>query len=279
MKASIITRIVIYSVLILVLCGLLVAGIMGGNFGFGIGMSMDYDDERSYTSADGEIVIDGNTIDKIEIEWISGDITIFGVDDSDNITFRSEIAEKDWQNMQYRVKDGVLSIKFCKPRMIFGNIGSKDMNIYVPADKVLKEIDIECISGDVKQGTQGMLKAENINIQTVSGRTNLSVLSDSIDCESVSGHIDITAGNNLRDGDFETVSADVNLTFMTVEGIKGFGFEAQFDSVSGSIRSDYETSGYDNILVYDVYGTPTCELDFDTVSGNVNIKSANKVAR
>ena len=180
MKAAIITRIVIYSVLILVLCGLLVAGIMGS--GFGLGMSIDHYDAKSYTSVIDTAKVDANTIDKIEIEWISGDITIFVVDDSDNITFRSEIAEKDWQNMQYRVKDGVLSIKFCKPRMIFGNIGSKDMNIYVPADKVLKEIDIECISGDVKQGTQGMLKAENINIQTLIGRTNLSVLADSIDC-------------------------------------------------------------------------------------------------
>ena len=273
MKASIITRIVLYSVLILVLCGVLMSGIMDS--GVGLGMGLDYDD-KSYISADGEITVDGNTIDKIEIEWISGDINISGQTKNFDITFSADEAEKDWQNMQYRIKNGVLSIKFCKSRMMFGNVPDKELNITLPVNKTFKEIDIESVSSDIIDVDRWVVRADAVKVENVSGKTDLVLGADYIDYESVSGDVNIEAANYLKDGSFETVSADIDLIFKPVEGVENFGFAAEFNSVSGNISSDYETTFFDDTLVH---GTPTCELDFDTVSGDVTIKNANKVAR
>ncbi|MBQ6836808.1 MAG: hypothetical protein IJO47_07125 [Clostridia bacterium] len=265
MKASIITRIVLYSVLILVLCGVLVSGIMGS--GFGLGMGLDYDD-KSYISADGEITVDGNTIDRIEIEWISGDINISGQTKNFDITFSADEAEKDWQNMQYRIKNGVLSIKFCKSRMMFGNVPDKELNITLPVNKTFKEIDIESVSSDIIDVDRWVVRADAVKVENVSGKTDLVLGADYIDCESVSGDVNIEAANYLKDGSFETVSADIELGFYKVYGVEDFGFAAEFDSVSGNIKCEYDNTFFDDTLVH---GTPTCELDFDTVSGNVKI--------
>ena len=265
MKASIITRIVLYSVLILVLCGVLVAGIMGSNFGFGTGF--DYEDAKLYTAGGGSI--DSSKINEIEVEWIDGEIRIIENRGADIITFSEEGGSEP---MQYLVRGDKLIIKFCKPLRFMKNVDSKNLTIELPVDKSLRKLAIENVNGDVKSYV--FADIDNVSIESVNGDVDMQGNFENIDCETVNGDIRFFTGKTLHSGDFESVSSDIILELFQTGGANDVkGFSAEFDSISGKLDTDFDVSVVGDAFVY---GDGGCDLDFDTVSGNVKIlKQAN----
>ena len=260
MKAAIITRIVIYSVLILVLCGLLVAGVTGSSFG--LGMNFDYEDAKLYTA--GGSSIDSSQINEIEIEWIDGEIRIIENRGADIITFSEEGGSEP---MQYLVRGDKLIIKFCKPLRFMKNVDRKELTIGMPIDKSLRKLAIENINGNIKSYV--FADIDNVSIESVNGDVDMQGNFRNIDCETVSGDIRFFTGKTLHSGDFDSVSSDITLELFQTGGANDIkGFTAELDSISGDVDTDFEISVRGDAFIY---GDGSCELDFDTVSGNVKI--------
>lgn len=260
MKAAIITRIVIYSVLILVLCGVLVAGIMGGGVSFG--MNFDYEDAKLYAAGGGSI--DSSKINEIEVEWIDGEIRIIENRGADIITFSEEGGSEP---MQYLVKGDKLIIKFCKPLRFMKNVDRKELTIGLPIDKSLNKLAIENINGNIKSYV--FADIDNVSVESVNGDVDMQGNFENIDCETVSGDIRFFTGKTLHSGDFESVSSDITLELFQTGGANDIkGFSAEIDSISGKMETDFDVSVVGDVFVY---GDGGCELDFDTVSGDVKI--------
>lgn len=308
MKNSAIVRIVIWSVVIVFLIAAVAVVIfgeswgLGDNISFGIGPGYKYSDASSYSI--GDFSANADSVSSLDVEWISGSVSI-SEHDGDEIKV-SEVGSEDEDTvMRYRIKDGKISIRFCKSgwnSAVFG-IGDKtlhkDLTILVPKGKQFKDIDMELVSAKLDVDAEG-LSAEDLDIETVSGAVNIdNFTAEDINIEAVSGSVTLR-NVSCKAVDIETVSGRINyygaageIDFNTVSGsteselaeaprrlsietVSGSstvkmpktGIKASIDRVSGDITAFGEDiSKCDDITLGDGY----MELDVSTVSGDVDI--------
>jgi hypothetical protein len=136
-----------------------------------------------------------------------------------------------------------------------GNVDIKNIN----ADKV----DLTNVSG---RTTIACEQAEEVSVSTVSGKTNVSGNYRELDTESVSGATEIYAGKDVDSIDCDSVSGKIDLSVS--EEISGF--TAKHDTVSGSFDCDF--SGMGKVDKF-VYGNGKTEINLETVSGSMSVKS------
>ncbi|MBQ7049409.1 MAG: hypothetical protein IJN87_02170, partial [Firmicutes bacterium] len=122
MKRSAIARIIIWSLTAIILTGILIVGIAAPSFlnllSFSTGRSGNY----TYGAA----TLDAAQIDEVEIEWVSGDITITEKD-NDKISF-SETSNRDLkgdEQLGYRIEGRKLVIVQTTKSYWFGSVPSK----------------------------------------------------------------------------------------------------------------------------------------------------------
>ncbi|HBB28792.1 MAG TPA: hypothetical protein DC000_06030 [Clostridiales bacterium] len=286
MKTSAIIRIITWSVVVIFLIAILVNVINGDEFfGLNIGFSgYNYTDSSKYLVADGVVKV--NDIKNVDISWISGKIKVIEYD-GDNIEFYEEGSSSlDEDNkMRYLVEDGNLKIKFKKSRKFISlslfNSFNKTLVVKIPTsykndfnnfvlDTVsspveieglkAQDISIEVVSGgvDIKN-----IKSEILNVETVSGSASISGYIDFVDCEGVSGKITLDLENCPKEIKAETVSGSINVFIPENEG-----FTAEYDSVSGKFKCDFEVKMTKNEAIHK-NGKSNFELE--TVSGGINI--------
>ncbi|MCL1963606.1 MAG: hypothetical protein FWF69_00905, partial [Firmicutes bacterium] len=137
---SAILRISIWGIVALILAAVLVIGLSGGNvfqdliFGdFSIGNSFTFADAEEYT-ADGASLPVGASMDAIEIDWVAGKVNLRFTDTA-RIVFTEQANRdlKEHERLQYRLKNGRLSIQYCAPyRSLFSSMPSKTLEVEVP---------------------------------------------------------------------------------------------------------------------------------------------------
>jgi hypothetical protein len=114
MKRNAIARIVIYSILAVVLTGVLLVGILAN------GYSIDFSSSGG-TTVESETSIDVDGIKKLDIEWACGAVTI-QVADTDQITFTETAPENCKYQMTYDVNGSTLELNYSQRFSIgFGN--------------------------------------------------------------------------------------------------------------------------------------------------------------
>lgn len=294
MKKLAIFKIVLFSIVIVILIVLLIYGITNkSNFGFFGFTRFYYSNEKEYIIAKDNVEINANDIDKLEVHWIGGTITI-DKSDNDQIQFyeicSDEIKENEDNLMRYLVKNNKLTIQFGKSKTFFRNKvkNGKELVIKVPSE-LLSEIKIDCISADISYQDVGLVNSGSLKIDTTSGNidiknTNLNVLK----INSVSGYIKV---NNLLCNNkilIDLVSGNANLTNiettnLEIEAVSGdinvSGIISSLivETVSGSIKAalentpmhvDCETvSGKSTISLPDNSGF---EVSLDSVSGKIS---------
>jgi len=134
--------------------------------------------DNSFKSS-GVYEVDSEDIDKISIDWVSGDIDIVPYD-GDNIvmeeTARKEITDENC--LRYRVKDGKLSINYTtgKVAVKFGNTGddiNKRLQVKVPEELAgsLKSLSVDSVSSDI---TADGFAIDSMYVEVTSGDTRLS---------------------------------------------------------------------------------------------------------
>ncbi len=276
MKRNAIARIVIYCVIIAALTGILITGMDFSNFRFQLGGS-----GGNYSSGSGQV--DMAEIDRIEIEWVSGEVNVsIKPEGGSTIDFAEEGATEGC-TMVYEVRGRTLILKYEKPAVHIGIFQTPDkaLTVTVPADWGCKGLEIETVSAKVDvlllnvteldvSSVSGSVKlyctnAWDMDVETVSGAC--AVLCDSankINCSTVSGEFEVHICEAAKEIDFESVSGDLKVAIF-----KELGFEAQLDSASGKMYSDFSTnyeSGRYN------YGDRSLKIDAESVSGDLHIR-------
>lgn len=308
MKKSAIARIVIWSVVAVVLTGILIGTLIfrenpNAPIIFGEEQGYKYESADEYTV--GPSKLPAESITSISVDWISGNVFVLAYDgDTVIIEEASHDDIEEEYALRWRVKENTLYIKPCKSTNswnLANKIPKKDLFVYIPEalavtmDRIkvdtasawisvtgitANEIDTTTASGDTWLEKCGAI---DINIENVSGYVNLTeTKAETIDAETVSGNVEIVgmvnelsaesvSGTVLLCTDEAPSSADIS----TVSGEIKFelpendGFYIDFDSVSGKVTSEFP------LIISNgkqVYGNGERQFDFETVSGNAYIE-------
>lgn len=308
MKKSAIARIVIWSVVALVLTGILIGVLVfrenpNAPIIFGKEQGYRYSDEKEYTV--GAVELPKTEFTSISVDWISGNVFVYAYDgDTVKIEEASNDVIEEKYELRWRVKENMLYIKPCQSTSswnLSNKIPEKDLFVYLPealattmntisvntasasigiTGITAKEIDTATASGDTRFEKCG---ATDINIENVSGYVNITETNaERIDAETVSGNVEITGA--VKDLEADSVSGTVLLCadevpqssdVSTVSGDIKFelpendGFCIDFDTVSGKVTSEFSLTINDG---KQVYGNGEGRLDFETVNGNAYLE-------
>ena len=279
-----IVRIVIWSVVLLLLVGVLsCAMLMNGEwsfYGFSLG-GYDYD-AANYYMGNGATK---ETVKSLSVDWPAGKVIIMP-SDTEEVVITEEFNGEDDLRLRWCVENGELKIKYRSP-IGFGNVSapSKKLTVAIPATmlEAMDEVELTLVSADLT--IMGM-SADDADIVVVSGRVDMSCgFINSFDLETVSGNVKFAGA--VKEADFEGVSAKIELylddrsSAVNLDTVSGdvsvflsetvSGFEAKVDAVSGSVR----VSGFDGLTQskdYCRYGDGSIKIKADAVSGNLKIE-------
>lgn len=253
------------------------------------------------TEGENNYAVSGN-IEGIRIDWVSGSVrVVYG--EGESISFSESASggiEAD-EALVYSIDGGRLNISYCEQLIGFEfGLGypDKDLTVSIPASlkdiyvdtasanvdisgfAVERDLYVSTTSGEVKvsdmtvgcvtlDSTSGGLdysgKCDEFYGSTVSGNIVFSGACGEFEADNTSGKVEADFLSMPREVDADTVSGAVHFTFP-----QNASFELEFDTVSGGLDSDFAMSVHDG----DYYvGTGGAEINVDTVSGGLKIKS------
>lgn len=280
-----VVRIVLFGLLTLVLATVL--------FGFTFAVNIFDFVQESYTQQEDHLgtqetlsgssgTVSADRIKNLKIQWVSGSITV-RTGEVENIQFEETGNFLSKEKMIWKQNGDTLTIQFSKPtRKLIGvnNTASKDLTVTVPRDWTASELEIDSVSARIQVSE---LSAKEMKLVNISGRCDFTGCDfGEFSSETVSG--EVCFEGTLRELDFDTVSADCTavlsgiLREVDLDAVSGdlilvlpedCGFTLELDTLSGEFSSEYSatTSGKSYF-----YGTGSCEISADTVSGDVKIQ-------
>lgn len=276
MKTNAIVRIIIFSIVILLLLGVLAMGLGIGSFIVDLDSFVDFGD---YTTGSGSVSAD--EVEKLSIDWASGSIKL-QAGDTDTITFTEEGSGVATYSMVYEVRSKTLSISFSKPALQigFGSVPSKDLIITVPVDWVCIKLDIDAAStsADIENLTIQQIDLDsasnsfrflNCTIGTldVDGASNSIYLDGTLDrlsCDGMSTGISAVLSNVPEQIDLDGMSSELDVTLPA-----DCGFRVTMEGLSNDFSSDFQVVSSGGSYVY---GDGHCRIDVDGMSGKVTIR-------
>ncbi len=286
MKTNAIIRIVIFSLVILLLLGVLLAGL-------GIGMFiLDFDSGYStsteaFTSGGGTIDPDDieNKIENIDVEWASGSVLIYPADvEAIEIHEAGNISEG--QEMVYAINEKTLKIHYSKPSIKIGFFSTpkKDLTIVVPNGWLCDKLSIDAASADISlRNFEGITvdidtasgdnsfqncSISNVDIDTASGDVSYVGHVTDLDCDSASADITAVLTSLPNSVSIDTASGDLDLTLPESNN----GFSVKIDSLSGKFTSEFETTMRGDAYIYK---NGTCDIEIDGASGDITIRKGS----
>lgn len=227
---------------------------------------VNYKNEAKYSI--GNFTYDSAEIDKIEINWISGNINIVESDNDTLSVSENEDALKDNQKMRYLIEGRTLKIQFWKAKFR-ANVNSSKKNLTIEIPKNI-ELEINQVSGDVKSEK---LTLRSLDVDIVSGKIVIgSLTSNDVHVDSVSGQVKIDS-INADDIYVDTVSGNVSIGFSCAKKVV-------IDSVSGNVRLSLNGLGatikFSSVSGHygkgKTFGDGACEINVSTTSGNLNVE-------
>lgn len=295
-----IVKIIVCAIVALTLTGVLLALLIpsrGEALVDNLNLGSVFYDESDYTVVDDGELRFLDAIDKIEIEWASGNV-VFQTSDEESITIRESGAGSDDERMRWRLEDGKLVIR---ERASGLNVSTlhKTLEVWIPESMRTLELEINVASADVRlepialeelevNSASGNLTADlsdigeikfdsasgnctltycvatSVEINTVSGECNLNGNFEMIDVDTTSGNFELCTDLAPVELEVDGVSADVCLRLPA-----DTEFTAKLDSVSGDIGiTGFAVSGGRNSYVC---GNGGNRFRFESVSGDVEI--------
>lgn len=285
MKTSAVVRIVIWSLVALILTGILVAGVVfkgvwGGSGDFSVGFTGNVY-SGDYNIGGGSVT---EPINAVGVDWVSGKIEISVYDGETTEISENEISDEDYK-LRYRVENGRLTVHSEKSGFSFGIISrpKKELTIRIPRTygENLKEIKISSTSADINlngltvlESTEtdtvsGKVTAENLNTaslecDTVSGDIKVSGAIERFDLNSTSGSAQIITSVPLKKLETDTVSGNVTVTLP-----ENSGFTLEFDTVSGDFNCELPLANRNG---KHICNDGSAEFEADSTSGDFTIK-------
>ena len=289
MKTNAISRIVLFSLAILILTGLLLGGI-GATHALqnlsGITRNLVHHFETDEPIQTGNLKyvtsFDAADVRDIQIEWTCGSIAILPSSEDHTITISETEVSKEQYRMKYRLSGNKLIIEFDDTDVYFGFSfdTSKDLLIRVPRDWSCNTLEIDTASArvdvsdiDIREfdfdGASGECNitnctVEELDLDTASGDITFDGTLNILDCDAASASCRITVHNTPKIIEIDTASGDLDLTLP-----EDCGFSCDMQTLSGSFHSDFETTIQNGTHIH---GDGSCRISVDAMSGNVNIR-------
>lgn len=284
MKRNAIVRIVLYSVGIIVLLSILLAGLGISIYQF------EYHTQETHlpVASDGITswgAVNADNIREIEVEWVAGSVSLYPVDNTDQISLSETGNDNEKYNMVYRQDGNTLKIQYCKDSVSFPSFGfnaniSKDLVITVPSDWACDALEIETASAQVNvtdliigelnfDGASGICNITNchvdkMDVDSASGDIKFKGTLNTLDCDVASANCRIYVSNNPKSIDIDTASGDLELMLP-----EDCGFSCSHETLSGRFLSELETTHTNGMYVH---GDGSCKINIDAMSGDINIR-------
>ena len=284
MKRNAIIRIIAWTVSLVILVGVLIAG-MNWFRPFGSPMRETEIPSVPMESAGrlGASTIFSDDIQEIEIDWVAGNIRLVPANVSS-----IEVSESSVEDAKYAMvckQDGhTLKIEYCK-NTTFRDLKdlkfSKDLTILVPTnwsgrsvkvdaasaklsvqDLTIQEVEIDTASGECQFHN---CTVDTLDIDTASGDIRFTGRLNRLDCDSASAGIYAELENVPSEIDVDTASGSMELVLP-----KDAGFAVNMDTLSGRFDSDFPYSVKNGVYLS---GDGACRIDMSSMSGDVAIRS------
>ena len=244
-------------------------------------------------------------IEKIEIDWTSGKVNILPAS-SDKISIEEKTSRDVSENeqMHYLLDGKTLKIKFVKSGTPLISAVTKELNVYIPENSSVKELDVGTASANINAEVSGVASAsfstasgdvgavldgaKDIDLDTASGRTEIVCKGEvnEFEANSASGDMQITA-DHIADADIETASGKIECVFgktpdkLDVDSASGevrltlpetAGFTADIDTASGSFNCEFATVRNGNSYVCE---NGASKISVSTASGDIDFLKAD----
>jgi len=269
-----IITVICWGVAALALAGIAVWFLTGTVFGFGVGraftgLSAGISWERltgSYQIA-GTYNVPADNIDSLNIDWISGGITVTPYDGGEiKITESAQRALKNGENLRLNTSGSALTIYYHEDRTIL-RMPSKRLEVLVPQalSEKLQKLSIDSTSGSV---TVENINASEFKVNSISGSLHITdVEANAFSIDSTSGSITIN-GVNTSSMDIHSISGSVRLSDAVIKSVK-------CNTTSGSMNL---SGSFDSATLGSISGSVTIRstvvpdnLRVDTTSGSVSV--------
>ncbi len=303
MKANAIVRIVIWAIVILVLSGILVAGLGLGTLfsNFTIAESGRFDtiqsqEEMNQVRTDNSAAptpyasLPADQVHSIAINWAAGNI-VMEPGDVEEIQFWEEGSNSKYP-LTWSHRNGKLELHFSEENAghwLGIHIGSeliKNLFIRFPKDWVCSELELDAASAtlevreltireveiDTASGTCDFINCEvnTMDIDTASGDVEFSGKLNSLECDAASASFRGELTNVPSRIDMDSMSGDLKVTLP-----EDAGFTVKLDAMSSDFSSDFETVSRDGQFVH---GDGYCRIDMNAMSGDIYIRKASPTA-
>lgn len=294
MKVNAIVRIVLFSIIIVLLTGILVFAkplvaffkSMGEDFG---GPKANLSVVDPFASQDGKSIAAVYTgiVDELRIEWAAGSITILPITDADTIRFWDDYTGDEEYMLHFDIEGDKLVLQFCDEDWVipsFGigleNVPNKNLTVQIPASWLCEKLEIESASAKIElhdlnlnnvelDVASGAIGFENCNVMhldvdTASGDLIYSGTLMTLDCDSASATVVANLQNVPQSMDLDTASGNLDITLP-----EDAGFSVKLDAINGKFQSDFDFEKHNNRYVC---GNGGCTIDVSAMSGNVHIR-------
>lgn len=305
MKRNPILRIVLWSLLALILLGILITGLFGyvgrNSYRFDnheivvtsplaseealIDRTIPKDTAASQTEptpapVDG-IPIDLKQVQNLEIEWPAGSVTIVP-SDVDQILLSETPVDRPEEQLAYSLRGRTLHIRYYekKTNPNFNLKHSKDLTILVPRDFSLTTLDLDTASADLSvtdmtigqadvDGASGRSRFENCQL----GSLNMDTVSGDVFVSGTATELDVDSISAAVEAQLTNVpskiSADAVSGSLELTLPKDAGFTLELETLSGNFRSDFDTTKNGSIYRS---GDGRCQIELEAVSGDITIQ-------
>lgn len=229
----------------------------------------------------GADVVQLNGFRSIDIEWISGSVSV-ELYDGEGIEMKEALADGSAVSvpMEWRVDedDSTLDVR-SQPKLV-SLAEEKILTVQLPRSMVLYELDIETVSAGVSvdltdedtlslseldvTSVSGAISvyaanAGEIALSTTSGAIEGSVRTQKLEADSVSGGIDLTLDTLPTELDAETTDGNIVMQLRDLSTLPS-PLPVEFKTTSGKLSSDVTLTTVQDAA-----------WEFQTVSGNVNL--------
>lgn len=224
------------------------------------GFEYNYDDAESYDIGSGEV--DADKIDKIQIAWMSGSVTVEYYD-GDTIKFTEPEQPSPNYELRHRTSKNELQIQFCKSDVNYEPHSNKDLCVQLPQGFPLDRLKIQSASATV---TLNDVDSKELAIETVSGKITARGSFEVIDIDSLSAEADIKTSAVPKSIDVNTMSGSTRVTVPSEIA----GFTLNFNSMSGNYELnnfDLSSFGKDS----STWGNGKTKIDYNSMSGNLTL--------
>lgn len=276
MRNNAIIRIIIFSIVIVILLGILLAGL-----GFGALMTHLNAEKTDYSTARAPTVLFPlEEVRNIQIDWAAGNIEIIAGDvDSIQVTESGSFSEQE--AMAYKQAGETLYIRFKKETVTFDtfSVAHKDLTVTVPRDWVCQKLTLDVASANITVDTltasyvnlntassDSVFKAchiTDLDVNTASGSVEYQGILNTLDCDAASGRFTGVFDNTPSAINMDSASGDLDITLP-----RDSGFRVEMDALSGRFTTDFPVTTRGDSYIH---GDCACEIEYDGVSGNVMV--------